>query len=159
MELPRFAAFELVALAAVFVDAVAAGFTPGDPKDNGGADANEGAAAVVVVPLGSDARSGAFPRLANALLLLLDGAGADAVGVAALLFCPPKRLEALVLGVLDSANFAFESPKFRPGFWVSVACGLGENSEGALDCPLILGVADWPPMFVNKDCGASGWDC
>lgn len=132
MELPRFAAFELVALAAVFVDAGAAGFTPRGPEDNGAADTNDGAVAVVMVSLVSDACSGAFPRLAN-VLLLFDDAGARAVGVAALLFWPPKRLGALVVGVLDSANFAFESPKVRLGFGVSVACGLGENNEGALD--------------------------
>ena len=158
MEFRRFAVFELVALAAVSVDAVAADFTPRNPEDDGGADANDGAVTVVVVSLVSDTDSGVFPRLAN-ILLLLDEAGAGPVGVAALLFWPPKRLGVLVGGVLDSASFTFESPNVGPGFWVSVSCGLGENSEGALGCPLILGAVDSAPMFVNKDFGASGCDC
>ena len=85
VEFPRFAVFEFVTFAPSLADVIAAGLSPEDPNDNGGADANDGAAVVVVAILASEDFSGALPRFAN-MLLLLDEAGAGAGAEAALLF-------------------------------------------------------------------------
>ena len=167
VDAPRFdlpaAVFALVGSVAFVVErcsaAVDAGVANFKGLDNAGAFARDEPVVADVLAAFSLDLSVGLPRFANRLFE--DAAGAAGGPELEVAFCAPalKRLDAVVVGVDDSADLEVWEGKLNAGL---DALGPAIVEEFAnIDEPLVcLGGAvavDWPPVFENKEGWASFW--